>query len=71
MDVSIDFIKGLPKSKGKEVIMLVVDMLSKYAHFVPLAHPFTAIQVAQAYLNNVYKLHGTPASIVSDRGKVF
>ena len=67
----MDFIKGLPKSGGKKVIMVVVDRLSKFAHFLPQAHPFTAIVVAHVYLDNIYKLHGTPTSIVSNRDKIF
>lgn len=64
-EVTMDFIEGLPKSNGKEVIMVVIDMLSKYAHFMALSHPFSAVSVAQTYLDHVYKLHG------SDRDKVF
>lgn len=70
-DVSMDFIDGLPLSAGKEVIMVVVDRLSKATHFIALFHPYSAMSVAQAYLDNVYKLHGCPNSIVSDRDKVF
>ncbi|PKA46982.1 putative mitochondrial protein [Apostasia shenzhenica] len=70
-NVSMDFIEGLPKSNGKDTIFVVVDRLSKYAHFMALAHPFSATTVAQAYLDNVYKLHGMPEKIVSDRDKIF
>ncbi|KAJ4733316.1 polyprotein [Rhynchospora pubera] len=69
--VSMDFISGLPKSEGKEVIFVVVDRLTKYAHFMPLAHPFRATNVAQSFLDHVYKLHGLPLSIVSDRDPIF
>lgn len=70
-DVSMDFIDGLPVSSGKSVIMVVVDRLSKAAHFIALAHPYSALSVAQAYLDNIFKLHGCPNSIVSDRDKIF
>jgi hypothetical protein len=67
----MDFITGLPKSRNKSVIMLVVDRLSKYAHFCVLQHPFTASTVAQIFMDQVFKLHGMPHSIVSDRDPTF
>jgi hypothetical protein len=69
--VSMDFITGLPKSGGYEVILVVVDRYNKYAHFLPLKHPFTAPQVAQTFFDNVVKLHSLPSSIVSDRDNIF
>jgi len=69
--VCLDFIEGLPNSHNKTVILVVVDKFSKYGHFIPMAHPFTALQVAQLYLSQVYKLHGLPKAIISDRDRVF
>lgn len=68
---SMDLIEKLPLSQGFDKILVVVDKFSKYAHFVALHHPFTALSVAQAFIINVCKLHGMPQAIISDRDKVF
>jgi transposase InsO family protein len=69
--ISMDFIEGLPKSSRYNCVLVVVDLFTKYAHFVPLTHPFTAVGVAHAFFHNIYKLHGLPAAIVSDRDRIF
>jgi hypothetical protein len=70
-DISMDFITGLPKSGNKSVIMVLVDLLSKYAHFYALQHPFTTSTMAHLFMDQVFKLHGMPHSIVSDRDPTF
>jgi len=51
--------------------MVVVDLFSKYAYFMSLSHPYSAPTVAKIFMDNVYKLHGLPASVVSDRDLIF
>jgi hypothetical protein len=70
-DISMDVITGLPKSGNKFVIMVVVDRLSKYAHFYALQHLFTTSMVAQIFMDRVFKLHGMPHSIVFYRDPTF
>jgi hypothetical protein len=66
-DIAIDFIEALPRVRGKSVILTVVDRFSKYSHFIPLAHPYSAESVAQAFFADIVRLHGVPQSIVKPR----
>ena len=70
-DISMDFIGGLPKVKGRDTIFVVVDPLTKYSHFMVLSHPYSDNEIAQVFLGNVYKLHGFPSSIISDCDLIF
>lgn len=64
--ISMDFINGLPKSIGKDAILVVVDRLSKYSHFVAIAYPFTAATTAQIFYENIFMLLGClhPLSVI-------
>ena len=70
-DVSLDFVEGLPKSMGYGVILVIVDRLTKYAHFVPVSHPYNVAKIASLYMQHVFKLRGMPTSLVSDKDATF
>ena len=70
-EISMDFIEGLPILDGKEKILLVVERLTKYAHFMGVKRTDSAKETAEAFCKNIYKLHGFPKIIVSDRDAKF
>ena len=71
-DISMDFIMGLPRtSKGYNSIWVIVDRLTKSAHFLPVDSRYSAKRYVKLYFVRIVTLHGIPLTIVSDRGSVF
>lgn len=70
-NVSMDFITRLLHSGGQDMIMVVVDRMSKYAHFVPLSNPYTTKDVADLFVRHIIKMHGILKTIASDRDRAF
>ncbi len=67
----MDFVTGLPLSDGKTVILTVVDRFSKATHFIPLPKLPSARETATLVLDHVFRIHGLPVDVVSDRGPQF
>ena len=64
----MDVVSGLPRSpKGHDAIWVIVDRMTKSAHFLPIHMNYSLDQLAQLYVNEIVRLHGVPACIVSDR----
>jgi hypothetical protein len=67
----MDFITGLPRTqKGNDSIWVIVDRLTKVAHFIPVKTTYTVSRLSELYVENILKLYGAPRSIVSDRGPI-
>ena len=68
----MDFVDGLARSRREnESIWVIVDRLTKSAHFIPIKASRTAMTLASIYVKEVVRLHGIPRSIVSDRDPLF
>lgn len=69
--IGVDFIVKLPISEGFDSVMVVVDHFSKMSHFIPAKETWSAQDLAKSFISHVFKLHGLPDKIVSDRGTIF
>jgi hypothetical protein len=69
--ISVDFVVELPQSNGHDAVMNVVDSVSKRVHFVPTTTTVSALGAARLYLHHVWRHHGLPRAVVSDRGPQF
>jgi hypothetical protein len=71
-EIAMDFIVGLPRTKtGYDSIWIIVDRLTKVAHFIPVKTTYSRPQLAELYMSRVACLHGVPKKIVSDRETQF
>ena len=69
--VSVDFVVELPESNGYDAVMCVVESTTKRAHFISTHTTVSALGAARLYLHHVWKLHGLPSIVISDRGGQF
>jgi hypothetical protein len=67
----MDFVEGLLVSENKDIILVVVDRFTKYAHFISMKHPINVNSVTKASTEHIFKLHGLPTVIVTDRDGIF
>ena len=70
--ISMDFITGLPKNfKQHDSTMVVVDNLRKEVHFIPVKSTYKGVNIANTFMKEVFRLHGVPRVIISDRDAKF
>jgi len=69
--ISMDFIMDLPKSEGDDAILIVIDRLTKMAHFLPCTKEMNTRQFSELFMREIFRLHGLPKDIITDRGSIF
>jgi hypothetical protein len=68
-EIEMNFIVGLPRTQaGYDLIWVIVDRLTKVAHFIPVKTTYSGAKLAELYISRIVCLHGVPKKIVSDRG---
>ena len=68
----MDFVDGLPRSnRGNEIIFVIVNRLTKNAHFIPVKSTRTTLILAKLFMKNVVRMHEIPSSIITDRDSLF
>nr|GFC35959.1 retrotransposable element Tf2 [Tanacetum cinerariifolium] len=71
-EISMDFVTGLPQTQRRhDAIWVVVDRLTKSAHFLPIRKDYSVSKLAETFQQEIVRLHGTPSAIVSDRDPCF
>ena len=70
-EIVMDFVGELPESEGFNAILVVKDRFTKVQHYIPAKTTWTAEDVADSYINDIWKLYGLPRHITSDRGPQF
>jgi transposase InsO family protein len=71
-EIAMDFIVGLPRTQsGNDSIWVIMDRLTKVAHFIPIKTTYSRPQLAELYMSRIVYLHGVPKKIMSDRGTQF
>ena len=69
--ISIDFITDLPKSGEADAILIIIDRLTKMAHFIACTKDIEARQFSDLFVKEIFRLHGLPQDIITDRGSIF
>jgi transposase InsO family protein len=70
-DISWDFVVGLPSSVGYDSVLVVVDRLTKMQHLILCTTKITAEEFGELFIDNIWRLHGLPDTVISHRGNVF
>jgi len=69
--ISMDFITDLPLSEGSDAVLIVIDRLTKMSHLIPSMKDMNARQFQETFIKELFRLHGLPRDIITDRGSIF